>query len=178
MSAVTTATRLRPVRALLREIRSPDWVLIAQGLRFAISGSLVAVVYLTVTTLLHDVFDVPFQVALVSGFLVGIALHFTLQRLFVWRHQQSFALPIHKQAGRYLIVCLPQYGITAITTSQLPGLLGLPVEGVYVVTALSLAVLNFIVFRGRVFHPEQVCDQLDERPPISISISPALDSCE
>ncbi len=118
------------------------------------TGGLVAFVYLSVTTVLHDLFKVPFQVALISGFLVGLAVHFTMQRLFVWRHSSSFALPFHQQAVRYLSLCFAQYGVTALATAQLPGVLGVPVEGVYVVTALSLAVVNFTVFRGRVFHPE------------------------
>ena len=154
MNTVSTTSRLRISRSLVGEIRSRDPVLIAQGFRFAFTGGLVAFVYLTVTTLLHDLFKVPFQLALVSGFLVGLALHFTMQRLFVWRHTVSFALRIHQQAVRYLSVCFAQYGLTALATAQLPQRLGLPVEEVYVITALGLAVINFIVFRGRVFHPE------------------------
>jgi putative flippase GtrA len=120
--------------------------------RFALSGSLVAAVYVSVTTVLHDVFAVPFQISLVTGFIVGVVLHFTLQRLFVWRHDERFALAMQHQAVRYLCVCASQYGVTALATSQLPGLVGLPVEAVYLLTMLSIAAFNFIVFRGRVFH--------------------------
>ena len=158
MSTASRSARLAQARALMHEIRSPERGLAGQGLRFALAGSSVAVVYLTVTTVLHDVFDVRFQIALAIGFLVGIALHFTLQRLFVWRHHESFALPIHRQAVRYLCLCATQYGITAVCTSQLPKLLGAPLEVVYVTTALSLAGLNFVVFRSRVFHPELLDD--------------------
>jgi putative flippase GtrA len=103
---------------------------------------------------LHDAFAVPFQIALAAGFGVGVILHFTLQRLFVWRHHERFALAVHHQAARYLCVCGTQYGITALSTSQLPGVVGLPVEVVYLVTMLTVAVINFVVFRGRVFHAE------------------------
>jgi putative flippase GtrA len=178
VNTVTTTARLRTLRTLLGDLRSSRWLVIAQGLRFAVAGSIVAVVYLTVTTLLHDLFGVPFQVALISGFLVGISVHFTLQRLFVWRQQQNFALPMHKQAGRYLIVCLPQYGITALTTAQLPRLLGWPVEVVYIATAVSLAGFNFLFFRGLVFHPESHYDEHDGRAPIAIAMAPSLDAGE
>jgi putative flippase GtrA len=154
VNAVTTSSRLSPAQAFLRDIRSPEWGLAGQGIRFALSGSLVAVVYLTVTTVLHDAFGVHFQIALAVGFTAGIALHFTLQRLFVWRHHQSFALPIGHQALRYLCLCCGQYALTALSTAKLPSLLGLPVEAVYLVTALGLAGLNFLVFRGRIFHPD------------------------
>lgn len=117
-----------------------------------ISGTLVAGVNVTVTILLHDAFSVAFQGALAIGFFVGVAVHFTLQRVFVWRHYESFALQLHHQALRYLLVCATQYGITAISTAELPGLLGLPVELVYITTMLTVAAINFLVFRGRIFH--------------------------
>lgn len=154
MNAATASSRLRLAQAFLRDIRSPEWGLAGQGLRFALSGIGVATVYVTVTTVLHDAFAMPFQVALVIGFVVGVCLHFTLQRIFVWRHREKFALAVHHQVVRYLCVCGSQYGITALSTSQLPGLLGLPVEVVYLTTMLSVAGLNFVVFRGRVFHPD------------------------
>lgn len=152
MSAVTTSGRLRLARAFLRDIRSPEWGLAGQGVRFAIAGVAVATLYVAVTTLLHDAFSVPFQIALAAGFVVSVALHFTLQRLFVWRHHGRFALAVHHQAARYLCVCGSQYGVTALSTAQLPGLVGLPVEVVYLATMITVAGINFVVFRGRVFH--------------------------
>lgn len=156
MTAVTARGRLLPARAFIRDIRSPEWGIAGQGLRFAIAGSVVAAVYITVTTTLHGVLGVPFQIALVSGFTTGVVIHFTLQRVFVWRHYERFALAIHHQALRYIGVCFIQYGLTALSTAQLPKPLGLPVEVVYLITAIGLAGLNFVLFRGRVFHPEAV----------------------
>ena len=154
MNAATAGSRRQIAHAFLRDIRSPEWGLAGQGLRFAISGTVVALVYVTVTTVLHDLFDVRFQLALALGFLVGVSLHFTLQRLFVWRHHEKFALRARHQAARYLGVCGLQYGITALSTSQLPRLLGLPVEVVYLLTLIAVTGSNFIVFRGRVFHAQ------------------------
>jgi putative flippase GtrA len=153
VNVTTAGSRLRLAQAFLRDIRSPRWGVIGQLLRFALSGGVVAVVYVSLTTVLHDVFAVPFQIALAIGFSVGVVLHFTLQRVFVWRHSEAFALAVHFQAARYLCVCASQYGVTALSTAVLPSVVGLPVEVVYITTMLALAVFNFIVFRGRVFHP-------------------------
>jgi putative flippase GtrA len=154
VNAAAAGSRREVAHAFLRDIRSPEWGLAGQGLRFAISGTIVALVYVAVTTVLHDLFDVRFQIALAIGFVVSVSLHFTLQRLFVWRHYERFALRAHHQAARYLSVCGIQYGITALSTAQLPQLVGLPVEVVYLLTMLTVAGVNFIVFRGRVFHAD------------------------
>lgn len=152
MSVVAANGRLHIARAILRDARSPKWGLAGQGMRFALSGCVVAIVYLATTTLLHEALATPFQVALVIGFTTSVSLHFTLQRLFVWRHHESFALAPHHQAMRYLGVCATQYAITALSTSQLPSLLGMPVEAIYVLTTVAVASGNFIIFRHRVFH--------------------------
>lgn len=152
MNATSAGSRLRLAHAFLRDVRSPEWGIAGQGFRFALSGTLVALLYVAVTTLLHDAFGVPFQIALATGFVVSVCLHFTLQRLFVWRHYERFALRAHHQAMRYLSVCGVQYGITALSTSELPHLVGLPVEVVYLLTMLTVAGVNFLVFRGRIFH--------------------------
>jgi putative flippase GtrA len=152
VSTVAASSRRELALAFLRDIRSPEWGVAGQGARFAMSGCLVAAVYLGVTAVLHDVFALPFQLALIIGFCTGVAVHFTLQRLFVWRHYHGFALGVTHQAARYLAMCGSQYAITALATSQLPSLLHVPVELVFGVTSLTVAGVNFIVFRGRVFH--------------------------
>jgi putative flippase GtrA len=152
---VAMTGRLRLARAVLRDIRSPEWGLAGQGLRFVLAGSLVASVYVGVTTLLHGAFAVPFQIALAIGSVSSVALHFTLQRLFVWRHHESFALRVRYQALRYLLMWSTQYGITVLSTSQLPGVVGLPVEVVYLITMAGLTSLNFVILRGRIFHPKR-----------------------
>src|ERR1039458_4815150 len=108
------------VRELVRALRAPESGLLGQGVRFALSGGAVTLVYLGTTTVLADVAGLPFQAALAIGFSVAIAVHFTLQRLFVWTHHEEFALPLHQQAGRYLAVAAVQYGVTAASTALLP----------------------------------------------------------
>jgi putative flippase GtrA len=138
--------------ALVGALRAPDSSALGQGLRFAMSGGAVALVYLTTTTVLADVVGVPFQVALAIGFCAGLAVHFTLQRLFVWGHRETFALPLHHQAGRYLVVAATQYCVTAASTSLLPSALGVSTESVYLATVGVLTCTNFMVFRSFVFH--------------------------
>lgn len=158
-AGTTSWRQSHAVLAFLRDIRSPQWGLLGQGFRFALSGGFVALVYLTTTTVLHSVLGVPFQIALAIGFAVGMAVHFTLQRLFVWRHPGQFALPAHHQAARYLPMAGVQYGVTALSTARLPGLLGVPVEMVYVPTMLVVAAINFAVLRGRVFHSGSAAEE-------------------
>jgi putative flippase GtrA len=136
-------------------LRSPESGSVGQGVRFAIAGGTVAVIYLATTTILAEVFDVDFQLALVIGTVTALLAHFTLQRLFVWVHHEEFALDLHAQVGRYLLVAAVQYGVTAAATAVLPDALDVPVTPVYLITALALAAVNFLVFRGGIFHPDR-----------------------
>jgi putative flippase GtrA len=138
------------MRRLAANVLTPDSGLVGQGVRFALTGTFVALVYLLTTTCLALV--VPFQIALAGGFCLAICVHFSLQRLFVWGHRDGFALPLHHQAGRYLLVAGTQYGITAASTALLPRVLGLSTEVVYLLTVLIVTSSNFIVFRNGVFH--------------------------
>jgi putative flippase GtrA len=126
--------------------------LTAQGVRFGLAGGLVALVYLGSTTFLADVVGLPFQVALAIGFCLALTVHFTLQRLFVWNSSEAFALALHHQVGRYLVLAALQYGVTACSTSLLPSALGIPTEAVYLATVAVVVSVNFLVFRNRIFH--------------------------
>lgn len=127
--------------------------LAGQGLRFAASGGAVALVYVATTTLLAEVIGIAFEVSLAIGFALAIATHFALQRVFVWAHADGFALPLRRQALRYLPVAGIQYGLTAAATAVLPEALGVRTEVVYLCAAGILSAVNFFVFRTRVFHP-------------------------
>jgi putative flippase GtrA len=144
----------RPLTDRVLRLRSPDSGTVGQGVRYAIAGTTVALWYLVTTTVLADVFGVPFQLALAIGFATALLLHFTLQRFFVWVHHSEFALDLGSQVRRYLVVAGAQYAITAAAVAVLPGALGLPVTVVYVATVIVLASTNFLVFRGGVFHAE------------------------
>jgi putative flippase GtrA len=124
-----------------------------QGLRYVITGGFVALVYVAITTILAEVVGVPFEVSLAIGFLVALVTHFSMQRLFVWRHPGAFALPLHHQLARYLVVSGLQYGLTAGLTATLPRPLGVSPEVVYLPAVGALATINFLVLRSRIFHP-------------------------
>jgi putative flippase GtrA len=126
----------------------------AQAVRFAISGVIVSIVYITVTTLLAEVSHLRFQLALAIGWCAGVSVHYTLQRVFVWAHRDGFALPFARQVRRYLLLAFSQLAATTASTSLLPSALGVPAEAVYLASAVILTMLNFIVFRNRIFHPE------------------------
>jgi putative flippase GtrA len=147
-----------PVRRVLPAVRtlcSPSSGLLGQGVRYGLAGGAVALVYLSTTTLFAEVVRIPFQIALAIGFCVALVVHFTLQRLFVWSHQEEFALPLHHQAGRYLTFAGTQYGLTIASTALLPAALGVSTEIVYLVTAAVLASTNFLVFRHGIFHADK-----------------------
>jgi putative flippase GtrA len=134
--------------------------IVGQGARFVITGVVVSIIYISVTTLLAEVVGLRFEIALVIGWCSAITVHFTMQRLFVWASHKGFALPFAHQIARYLLLACSQLGITTATTALLPGVLGLPTEAIYLATAALLTLLNFIVFRQGVFHPN-VADAVD-----------------
>ena len=136
---------------LARHLRSPDSGVVGQGVRFLLAGGVVVVVYVTTTIVLADVIGLHFQIALALGFLVAMAVQFTLYRGFVWRHPE-YALPMHHQAGRYVTAAAAGYGFSAACTAVLPSALGVPVEAVYVMTVVALPLINFLILRYVIFH--------------------------
>jgi putative flippase GtrA len=140
------------VRAFVQTLKAPESGLLGQGVRFALSGGTVAVVYLGTTTVLAEVVGLPFEAALAIGFSLAVVVSFTLQRLFVWTHHEEFALPLGHQIGRYLLAAGTQYGITAASTGLLPSALGVPAEAVYLATVALVVSTNFLVFRNGIFH--------------------------
>jgi len=145
---------MRSVRATIAHLRSPHSGLLGQLLRFGLAGSLVALLYVTVTTVLSQVLGVPFQLALAIGFASGLLLHFTLQRVFVWTHHEEFALGLRHQVGRYLTMAAAQYGVTAVSTAVLPSVLGLSEEVVYLLTMVVVTTVGFLLMRFVIFHAE------------------------
>ena len=178
MSEIETPQRAAERPGLARALREPDPGILGQGIRFGLAGGIVAVVYLTTTTVLAEVFGLPFQAALAIGFCVGLLVHFTLQRLFVWTHHDEFALPLRHQAGRYLAYAGAQYGITAAATSLLPSVLGVSAEIVYLVTVAVVVSVNFVVFRHGIFHAKPTATERDHEAPAVGDDSPAQTSVE
>jgi putative flippase GtrA len=139
-------------RERVRHLASHESGRLGQGVRFAIAGGVVTVVYVATTTLLAQVFGVAFQVALVVGYTLGLCVHFTLQRVFVWVHHEEFVLSVHQQAGRYLLLAALQYATTAAAVAVLPTPLGLSSQVVYLGAVVVVTAANFLIFGSRVFH--------------------------
>ncbi len=139
----------------VRRMLTPEAGLLGQGVRFVVGGCTSAAVYLLSTTFLALVVGLPFEVALAIGFCLAVTVNFTLHRMFVWVHHEGFALPFHRQFGRYISFAGAQYGLTAASIAVLPRALGLSTELVYIATALTLAVVNFATFRHGVFHAKE-----------------------
>lgn len=137
----------------LRRLLTPASGLVGQGTRYALAGAFVGVVYVLTTTFFAVVVGLPFREALIIGFALQLAVHFTLQRTFVWVHEEEFALPIRHQTRRYLTVAGLQLGLTTLSTSLLPSALGVSAEVVYLLTVALLTIANFLLFRNVVFHP-------------------------
>ncbi len=143
------------MRERAQSLLTPDSGLLGQGVRYVVNGCTTAGVYLLSTTLLALVAGLPFQVALAVGFCLACAVNFTLHRGFVWMHYEDYALPLHHQFGRYLVVACAVYGLTALSIALLPRALGLPTEVVYLATALLLTPVNFVIYRSGIFHPKR-----------------------
>jgi putative flippase GtrA len=140
------------VLRLARRLRSPESGLPGLAVRFALAGGFGVIVYVLTTTLAAEVADLPFQVALGLGFYVALSVNFVSQRHFVWVKAERYALPIRRQAGRFVLLACVQYGLTALGTLLLPRALGLPTEVVYLAMIAALSLINFLLLRDRIFH--------------------------
>jgi putative flippase GtrA len=122
------------------------------AIRYGIAGATVAGVYLAIPLVLNGVFGVEIQIAIPIAYVLAVSLHFNLQRLFVFRHVESFALSTRQQIGRYVAIGAIQYPTTALATALLPGALGVSERVMFVITTLFISVTFFLVLRGHVFH--------------------------
>jgi putative flippase GtrA len=127
--------------------------LLAQGGRYALAGSMVAVVYFTITTIMRAVVGAPWPLAVAVGYVIATSLHFTLQRILVFRHKEGFALSVREQLPRFAALVVCQYAVTISAMAVLPHLLGLPSLLVYFGVAGAITVVSFVILRTRLFHP-------------------------
>jgi putative flippase GtrA len=122
-------------------------------LRYGLVGVLTFSLYIGLTLVLSGPVGIHIQVAIPIAYVCALAVHFSLQRWFVWAHHEEYALASHVQAGRYLLVALAQYLFTALMTAILPSALGVSAQVVYVVSAIAAAGVTFLALRFAVFHP-------------------------
>ena len=138
---------MRSLRALLaNDLTGPL-------IRYAIAGGCVAVVYLSLPLLLHDVVGIPIEVAIPIAYVVALTLQFNLQRHFVFHHVDQFALTTRQQIGRYAMIAAVQYPTTALATAFLPGLLHISSDAAFLIITGTISLTAFLLLRGHVFHP-------------------------
>ena len=122
-------------------------------LRYGIAGATVAVVYLGIPWVFNANLGVPIQIVIPIAYVAAISLHFTLQRHFVFRHVEQFALTRREQAARYVAFGVVQYPTTALATALLPHLLHISAWGAFVGITLAVSGTFFLILRRHVFHP-------------------------
>ena len=137
--------RMERLRALLNEEFARS------GVRFVVSGTIVAAVYLGIPIGLSSV-GIPIEVAIPIAYVVAATLHFNLQRRFVFRHVPEFALTTRQQISRYVVMGAVQYPVTALLTALLPKALGVSQNAAFVGVACSWSVFLFLTLRSHVFH--------------------------
>ncbi|MBV9818666.1 MAG: GtrA family protein [Solirubrobacterales bacterium] len=122
--------------------------------RYGVAGAIVGAVYLGVPLVLNGLIGAPIEVAIPLAYVLAVTLHFNLQRHFVFRHVDEFALSTRQQIGRYLVLGAIQYPTTALATGFLPGLLGVSERVIFVGVTLVMSVTFFLLLRGHVFAPD------------------------
>lgn len=126
------------------------WLSRARFLRFALTGALVAAVYFAVTTALAVLAHAPTQLAVVVGYVCSLALHFTMNRRFVFDSSTGYALHLTSQGSRYLVVALSSYACTALLVA-LSKRADLPQLLVALAVPIVFAAITFFTLRGWVF---------------------------
>lgn len=123
--------------------------------RFLIAGLTTALVYLGGTLLLSGPLGLNIQLSIPLAYAASLAVHFSLQRYFVFTSQEQFKLAFHQQAGRYLGIAAAQYAATALATAKLPAALGVTSQEAYLLAAVGASAASFLLLRGLVFHDER-----------------------
>jgi len=134
--------------------------------RFGLVGALVFAIYTGGTLLLSGPLDVPIVLAIAVAYLVGVTVHFTLQRHFVFWDRDAFALPVNAQLKRYAVAGVCQYTITAVAVSTLPHVIGGSQQVVFLLTVVAISLVSFTVLRGWIFHPPP---QPNAEPPQNLN---------
>jgi putative flippase GtrA len=132
--------------------RAPHIGYALQLARFGIAGTLVFGVYTGGTLLLSGPLKLPIVVAIAVAYIVGVTLHFLLQRHFVFLDRDVFALPLNAQLTRYVVIGVCQYTVTSVAVTTLPHVLGVSQQLVFVGIVVAISLLSFTLLRSVIFH--------------------------
>ena len=125
----------------------------AQGLRYIAVGGLATGVYLGSTAVLSQLVGLPFQAAMLIGYVLGIAVHFLLHRSYTFATEHGYALSVPHQAGRYVAFVIVQYLFVAVSVALGSALLDVAQILVWLALFGPVTVVGFLVLRTRMFHP-------------------------
>jgi putative flippase GtrA len=145
---VTTLPEDPSVRPTLLSRVPPIKVLV----RFVLTGALVGCTNLGLVTAMV-LLGVDIQVALAVAYLVGLTVHFTLNRQWVFASDEGYAAHFTIQGVRYLCTAALSYAVTAVAVAVLPEVLGIPQLAAFflitgAVACVSFVILHVWVFRG------------------------------
>jgi putative flippase GtrA len=120
--------------------------------KFVVTGALVGAAHLGLVTLMV-LGGVPIQVALALAFVAALALHFTMNRQWVFASDGGYALHFSRQGARYLATAVLSYAVTATAVAVLPDATGLPELAVFFLAAGAMACVSFVLLNVWVFAP-------------------------
>jgi putative flippase GtrA len=141
-----TAITTRRTGGLLR--RLPRHAVVS---KFALTGLVVGATHLGLVSVLV-LAGMPIQAALALSFVVALALHFTLNRQWVFAPDSGYALHFSRQGLRYLFAAGLSYAGTSISVAILPDVLGIPELAVFFLAAGAMACISFAILHLWVFH--------------------------
>ena len=118
--------------------------------RFIASGLVVTATNFLIMTVLVLI-GVPAQISLVCAVVGSTAVHFALNRQWVFMRDAGYAHHLSVQGRRYLAVVVVNYAVSSAAIAFLPALLGWPVLVVYFATNIVMAAILFPVLRMWVF---------------------------
>ncbi|HEY6888441.1 MAG TPA: GtrA family protein [Solirubrobacter sp.] len=130
-------------------------------MRFLISGGIVFVLSLVLTTGLHAA-GLAFQLALLIAYSVAIAVHLQLHRRFTFAGEGAYVLSQRRQALRFGCVVLLQYAFMAGSVAIFAPLLDLPELVVYLAAIAVMSAANYLALAARVFHAHSYAREMRE----------------
>jgi putative flippase GtrA len=119
--------------------------------RFGMSAIAVQGVYALLMLILLVGLDLPRQAALAISYLGALVVHFTLNRQFVFAPAGGYEHGLSAHGRRYLVTAAIVYAITALSLAVLPGLLGVAPYLAWLMTTVTIGLLNFLLLGRLVF---------------------------
>lgn len=109
------------------------------------------IVYFSAMAALVEGLRLHVQAALVTAYAIALAVHFSLNRRYVFSSGSGYALSLSAQGARYTAVALASYALTSVALAVLPTLLGTTELLVFYAVAPAQTAVTFLVLRRWIF---------------------------